>query len=96
MVHSQVPSDPVARWREAEDVRAFCAAAQTEADDPEVAGWIKWARAHADCLSPVLLRPAAPAVPADISPSEPLALPAGLERLRRTPALTDRWTGRRR
>jgi hypothetical protein len=56
------------RWREAQEIRAYCAAAgDAHPNDPATAAWIAWAQARADRLDPLSTPPALPPVPQDPS-----------------------------
>lgn len=53
--------DQMARWREATDIRTYCAAmAAAHPDQDETADWIAWASACADRLDPLRAPPVSP------------------------------------
>jgi hypothetical protein len=61
----------IKRWRQAEDIRAYCAAADAaHPDDTATTQWISWARAHADTLDPLRAAPHAPPAPESVSPQD--------------------------
>jgi hypothetical protein len=54
-----------ARWREAEQIRAYCDAAEAAyPDDRSTAAWVAWGRRHADQLDPLHTAPQMPSAPA--------------------------------
>lgn len=67
----EVLRDQVARWRTAEEIRAYCdAATASYPDDPSTAEWIAWARCYADELDPLRIAPRMPAAPEWVSAEE--------------------------
>ena len=54
----------VARWRDAQEIQAYCDAAESAyAEDPGTATWVSWARHRADELDPLRVAPQMPASP---------------------------------
>jgi hypothetical protein len=57
----------VDRWRQAQEIRAYCAAASSAyPDDADTAAWVTWSHARADHLDPLNAAPAIPRLPEEI------------------------------
>jgi hypothetical protein len=63
--------DEIVRWHDAEQIRAYCDAAESlYDDDPEAMEWIAWARRSATTVDPLQIAPRTPAAPESVSPEE--------------------------
>jgi hypothetical protein len=60
----------VKQWHNANEIRAYCEAAERRYSDESTRTWIAWARAYADDLDPLRTPPKAPVVPDDVRPED--------------------------